>query len=191
MKVLAEREDGIRVLRMESQEDAEPWRAAFAGSYQAIWAEPPYSERWFPDEAEGVLRRNLSVAENQTMLAVRESGVVAGFAMGCPVSAFHVVVREIRGLLPIEATWYFSELGVLEQYRGRGLGHQLLELRLAALRRDRYPNVLMRISASKGSAYEMYLRMGFVDTGVYTEVPSRREDGSTRTDRRVYLSLTR
>lgn len=190
MKVLAERPDGIRVLRMESMDEAEPWRAAFAGAYQAVWADPPYGERWFPDEAEGVLRRNLQVADSQTLLAVRDSGVVAAFAMGSPVQAFPVVVREIRGLLPIEHTFYFSELGVLEQYRGRGIGRQLLDLRLAKLNREKYPNVLLRLSAHRDRVYEMYLRMGFEDTGVYTEVASRRDDGTTRTDRRVYLSLT-
>lgn len=190
MKVLAERADGIRVLGIESLEESEPWRAAFAGAYQAVWADPPYGERWFPDEAEGVLRRNLQVHDSQTLLAVRESGVVAGFAMGCPVQAFPVVVREIRGLLPIEHTFYFSELGVLEQYRGAGLGRQMLDLRLAALNREKYPNVLLRLSSQRNRTYEMYRRLGFEDTGVYTEVASRRDDGTTRTDRRVYLSLT-
>ena len=52
MQVIAQRDDGVRILRIESQEEADPWRASFAGAYQAIWSEPPYNERFFPEEAE-------------------------------------------------------------------------------------------------------------------------------------------
>ena len=34
----------------------------------------------------------------------------------------------------------------------------------------------------------MYMRMGFEDIGVYTEVHSRRIDGRVSTDRRLFLS---
>jgi ribosomal protein S18 acetylase RimI-like enzyme len=190
MKVLAERDDGIRVIRVENLADAEPWRAAFAGSYQAVWAEPPYDERWFPDEAEGILRHSLQLPENLSLLALRDSGVVAAFALSYPLISVPGVVREVRGLLPLESTYYFAELGVLEQYRGRGLSRQLIDLRLGLLNRQKYRSVLLRISTQKDHIYEMYIRMGFVDTGVYTEVASRRNDGIVRTDRRVYLSLT-
>lgn len=189
MRVLLDREDGIKVLKMEHPSDAEAWRASFAGNFQEVWSDPPYEERWFPDEAEGVLRRNLAVPDSQTLLAVRESGVVAGFALGCPVSAAPGVVREIRGLLPIEHTFYFSELGVLEQYRRGGLGRQMVALRLAMLNRQKYHHVLMRISTQRDFVYAMYRDQGFEDTGVFTEVTFRRMDGGVRTDRRVYLSL--
>src|SRR4051812_5353553 len=75
MKLIAQRDDGIRVLRIESLADAEAWMPAFVGAYQAIWSEPPYNERFFPDEAAGILRRSVELAENVTLLAVRESGV--------------------------------------------------------------------------------------------------------------------
>ena len=189
MRVLLEREDGSRVLKMEHLTDAEPWRASFAGSFQEVWSDPPYGERWFPEEAEGVLRRNLSVSDSHTLLAVRDSGVVSGFALGCPVSAAPGVVREVRGLLPIEHTFYFSELGVLEQYRKRGFGRQMVALRLSLLNRQKYHHVLMRISTQRDFVYEFYRAQGFEDMGLFTEVTFRRMDGGVRTDRRVYLSL--
>ena len=48
--------------------------------------------------------------------------------------------------------------------------------------------MILRTSATKNAAYEMYLRLGFEDTGVYMEVPSRRNDGSFRTDRRLFMA---
>lgn len=188
MKVLAERSDGIRILQLESLLDAESWRAAFAGAYQVVWSDPPYEEQFHSDEADGILRRNLQINDNQTLIAVKDPGLVVGFGMGAPVQSHPVVAREIRGLLPLENTFYFAELGVLERYRGTRLGHQLVERRLDLLNRQKYHSALLRISARRDHAYEMYLRMGFEDTGVYTEVSSRRVDGATRTDRRVYLS---
>ena len=157
--VLRVRDDGIRIVRLRGPQDAEPWRAAFAGAYQAIWSEPPYDERFFPDEAEGVLLRAVRLPDNVTLLAVRDSGIVAGFAIAYPVQAKSDVAREIRGLLPVEDTFYFAELGVLDGHRARGLGQELVRLRL-----------------------------GFQDTGVYMEVKSRKNDNSQRTDRRLFLS---
>ena len=189
MKVVAQREDGVRVLRLEGPKDGEEWRAAFVGAYQAIWSEPPYNERFFPDEAEGVLRKAVNTPDNLTLIAVRDPGVVVGFGIAYPVAARNDVVRELRGLLPPEDTYYFAELGVLESWRARGLGKQLVDLRLQLLDRQRYRYVLLRTSAVRNASYEMYRKMGFDDTGVYMEVPSRRIDGTTRTDRRLFLSL--
>lgn len=186
--VLRVRDDGIRIVRLRGPEDAEPWRAAFAGAYQAIWSEPPYDERFFPDEAEGVLLRAVRLQDNVTLLAVRDSGIVAGFAIAYPVQAKSDVAREIRGLLPVEDTFYFAELGVLDGHRARGLGQELVRLRLDLIDTSRYHHVLLRTSASRNASYEMYLRLGFEDTGVYMEVKSRKNDNSQRTDRRLFLS---
>lgn len=188
MTEILRREDGVRVLRLETPADGEAWMPAFVGAYQAIWSEPPYDERWFPDEAAAVLRRALRQQENITLLAVRDSGVVVGFGIAFPVAAKPDVTREIRGLLPVEGTIYFAELGVLDSWRDRGLGRQLVDLRLQLVNHERYRHALLRTSASRNAAYEMYRKMGFEDTGVYMEVPSRRNDGTTRTDRRLFMA---
>lgn len=189
MQILAQREDGIRIIRILSRKAVDEWRAAFAGTYQEVWSEAPYYERFFPDEAEGVFRRTLHMPDNLTVLGVRETGLVVGFGMGYPVVGNPAVVRDVRGLLPIEHTFYFADLGVLEPWRRRGIGRQLIDLRLSLIDRSRFAYVLLRISAVKDAVYDMYRRIGFEDTGVYTEVAYRRMDGATRTDRRVYLSL--
>ncbi len=188
MHIVAERDDGLRILRIDKLAEAEPWLPAFAGAYQEIWSEPPYNERFSSEEASAVLQRALRITDNITLLAVRESGVVGGFAMAYPVSAKPDVVREIRGLLPIDRTYYFAELGVMLQYRRSGLGNQLIALRVELLDDQRYDHIIMRTSAQKNATYEMYKKMGFDDTGVYMEVPARRNDGSFRTDRRLFMA---
>jgi GNAT superfamily N-acetyltransferase len=188
MQLIAEREDGLKVLRVSTMSDAEPWRAAFAGAYQAIWSEPPYEEEFTPDEADAVLARTLEIADNITLLAVRAGGLVAGFAFAYPVTARPDVVREIRGLLPIERTAYFAELGVMERWRGKGLGQALIRHRVDLLDPRRWTHAVMRTSATRNAAYDMYKDLGFEDTGVYMEVPSRRIGGRTRTDRRLFMA---
>ncbi|MSQ01623.1 MAG: GNAT family N-acetyltransferase [Myxococcales bacterium] len=188
MEPLTQRPDGLTILRVTTPEAGEPWRAAFAGAYQEVWSEPPYNERFSSEEAGAVLPRALRIAEQITLLAVVDSGVVAGFAMAFPVASKADVVRDIRGLLPIDETFYFAELGIMERWRHSGLGKQLIELRLQLIDRTRFTHVIMRTSATRNAAYEMYKRLGFEDTGVYTEVASRRNDGSFRTDRRLFMA---
>lgn len=188
MEVIRKRADGVRIVRIRTRAGAEMFRAAFVGAYQAVWSEPPYNERFFPDEAEGVLRRATGFPDNITLLGVRDPGLCVGFGFAYPLTSRPDVVREVRGLLPIEETFYFAELGVLEEERTRGLGHELIDLRLQLIDKNRYHHVLLRTSATRNASYEMYVKMGFVDTGVYMEVPSRRNDGSVRTDRRLFLA---
>ncbi len=188
MLTVAERPDGLKILKLDSAADGDTWLAAFAGAYQEIWSEPPYNERCSPEEAGAVLRRALRIPDQITLLAVRDSGVVAGFAIAFPVVNKPDVVREIRGLLPIEQSFYFAELGIMEGWRQSGLGTQLIQLRLDLIDRTRFDHVILRTSALKNAAYDMYKRLGFEDTGVYMEVPARRNDGSFRTDRRLFLA---
>ena len=57
--ILVERDDGIRIVRLTSDVDALAYRASFAGVYQTVFAEAPYNERFYPSEAQAVLRAHL------------------------------------------------------------------------------------------------------------------------------------
>lgn len=186
--VIAERSDGIRIVRLFRPEDSLPYRAAFAGAYQDIFSEPPYNERFSPDEAEAVLQQFLQVPDNITLLALRGDETVVAFGIGVPAASRPDVARELRGLLPVQHTFYLAELGTLDGYRGRGLGRQLVQLRLELVDRRRFTHVALRTSATRNASYEMYLSLGFDDMGVYMEVPSRRNDGMVTTDRRLFLA---
>lgn len=188
MTLVATREDGIRIVQIRRPEDAAPFRASFAGAYQDIFSEPPYNERFSLDEAEGVLTGFLQIPDNITLLALKGEETVVAFGIGIPASARADVARELRGLIPVAHSYYLAELGTLDGWRGRGLGRQLVQLRLALIDQRRYSHVVLRTSAVRNSSYEMYLGMGFDDTGVYMEVPSRRVDGMVTTDRRLFLA---
>jgi|GEM_PF-857061 len=189
-EVLLERDDGVRVLRLRRSEDALAYRAAFAGAYQTIFAEPPYNERFYPSEAEAVLRKHLETPGAIVLLAVRGFSQVVGFGLAVPVLTRADVTRELRGLLPVRHSMYLSELGVLGRYRHTGLGRELVQLRLSLMDTTRYDHVVLRTSASRDGAYDMFMSLGFEDMGVYMEVRARRTDGKVSTDRRLFLTRT-
>jgi len=185
---LVERDDGLRILRVFGPEDAAPFRASFAGAYQDIFSGPPYLERFWAPEAMGFFDAFLRMPDHITLLAVKGESRVVAFGIGVPVTARADIARAFQGLVPVRHAFYLAELGVQEHWRGRGLGSQLVDLRLQLIDRQRYTHALLRTSAVRNASYEMYLHMGFEDMGVYMEVPSRRVDGTVTTDRRLFLS---
>ena len=186
--VLSERPDGIRIIRVKNLEEGMPYRTSFAGAYQDIFSEPPYHERIRPAEAMGVLRHSLEVPENITLLAIKGRSRVVGFGVGVPAKSQVGIRRTLMGLLPAQQTWYLSELGVLSGFRRAGLGMELIKRRLKLIDRERYSQVVLRVSSSRDNVYDMYMGLGFEDTGCYMEVSSRRLNGRVATDRRVFLS---
>ncbi len=181
-------EPEFRIIRITSPEEAVPFRASFAGAYQTIFAEPPYNERYFPSEAQGVIDAYLANPDSIVLLGVRGRSSVVGFGIAVPLNTRPAVARELRGLIPVQHTFYLAELGVLSSMRGNGLGKELVKRRVDLIDKTRYTHVALRTSATRNASYEMYLRMGFDDMGVYMEVPSRRLDGRVTTDRRLFLS---
>ena len=184
---LLDKRDNIEIIRLHTQEESIPYKASFVGAYQSIFAEPPYNERFYPTEAEAILNKNLHTPGNITLLAVIMESVV-GFAFGVPVSSSKSITSKVRGLLPLQHTFYLAELGVLDTHRRKGLGRALTQWRLKLIDPESYNDVVLRTSVVKDSSYQMYRSMNFDDMGVYTEVSSRRTDGMVRTDRRLFLS---
>jgi GNAT superfamily N-acetyltransferase len=178
----------FNIVRVQSPQQAIAWRPGFVGAYQTIFSEPPYNERFYPNEAEGVLQRALQTPGHITLMAIRGRNSVVGFGFAVPLVGRPDVARHMHGLLPIEHTFYLAELGVLPSHRGYGLGRTLIEARLEMVDRDRFSHVVLRTSATRHAAYELYAQLGFEDIGVYMDVSSRRVNGSVTTDRRLFLS---
>ena len=185
--ILAQRPDGFRIVRIETPDDGLSYRASFAGAYQDIFSEMPYQERFFPSEASSILHESLSQPENITLMAVKGIRRVVGFGLAVPAAKRRDISRVLTGLLPIQHTFYLSELGVQSGFRGKGLGKELVRHRLELIDKQRYTHVVLRTSSVRNASYEMYMKMGFDDMGVYMEVPARRLDGRVTTDRRLVL----
>jgi ribosomal protein S18 acetylase RimI-like enzyme len=180
-------DDELHVIRLETPEEVSRWRTAFVGAYQTVFADAPYHERITAEEAEGVYRRLVSVPENIFLIVVRNDEELVAFGVAIPLRYKADVSRALSGLVPVHHGFYLAELGVLKQWRDRGLGRLLIQWRLNLIDRTRYSQVLLRVAASRNASYELYRSMGFEDMGVYMEVPAVRTDGRVVTDRRLFL----
>ena len=179
--------DGLRVQQLTTSEELEAHRESFVWAYQTIFAGPPYFEQYQPEEADGIYRQLTRTPGHLTMIATRGLNAVVGFGIAIPLEGKQDVARELRGLIPIQHSFYLAELGVLEEFRARGLGRTLVFERLRRIDRSRYNGVVLRVAATRNASYDMYRAMGFEDMGVYMEVPSMRTDGRVTTDRRLFL----
>jgi ribosomal protein S18 acetylase RimI-like enzyme len=98
------------------------------------------------------------------------------------------VAAELAGLVPHKHTYYLAELGVVEAFRGRGLGRVLINERIKLMDPKRYSHIVLRVSAERHFSTDLYESMGFVDMGVYMDVSNRRVDGTVSNDRRLFMS---
>jgi len=182
------RQRGAFLLKAEKMADLRSYKASFVGVYQAVFSEQPYSQRLFPIEAQAVLKRNLETAGHSSLFLVMGATQVLGFGLGVPLDSRQDACRELRGLLDVSHTYYLSEFGVLPKYRERGLGRLILERRLEEIDRDIFSHAVVRISTADDAARHLYSKLGFEEVGVFQEVMGRRNDGSVRSDRRMFLS---
>ena len=187
MPLLYRLDEEIEVLRIETPEEVARWRAGFTGAYQTIFSDEPYFERIYPNEAEGRWNKLTGLAEAMTLVAVRTGSQVVGFGIGHPLRHKADIARQLAGLVPVPHTYYFAELGVMHDFRTKGLGRALVQDRLNLVDKSTYSHIILRVAASKNPSYDMYRSMGFEDMGVYMEVQAMRIDGRVTTDRRLFL----
>ncbi len=185
---IAELSDEVVIRRIVTPDDVARWRGGFVGAYQTVFTGFPYFERWYPSEAEGVFRRLVAASENVTLLATRGETQVVGFGVAVPLNEKPAVATVLTGLVPVKHTFYLAELGVLEPWRGKGIGRELVRERLRLIDENRYSHVVLRVSANHSPSSEMYKAMGFEEMGVYMDVSAMRTDGKVTTDRRMFLS---
>ncbi len=187
--ILRELDDGTSVRRLSTDEDAQRWRAGFAGAYQTIFSAPPYLERWSPDEAEAVYKRLVGTSGNITVIGTRGVSQVTGFCVGVPLSTKAAIRNELTGLVPWQHTLYLAELGVLEPYEPAGLRRTLLQAMVNEIDPDTFSHVVLRVSTANSPSSLLYESVGFVDMGVTTEVSWPRVDGTVASDRRKFMSM--
>jgi len=178
----------VTIRSIDTDEDAAAWRAGFVGAYQSVFSGYPYFERFYPSEAEGVFRKLHATPDRILLVATRGVSQVVGFSAAIPLVHKPSVASELTGLVPIKHTYYLAELGVIEPYRGHGLGQQLIRERIRRMDRDSYSHVVLRVAMNNNPSKELYESLGFEEMGVYMNVSAMRTDGKVTTDRRQFMS---
>lgn len=179
----------IEIKSVRNFTEIEPYMQSLCQTYQIVFATAPYNERFYPNEVQNLVYNHLKGKEQSTLLALKGERVV-GFGLGAPVRNYPDIARRIRGLLPVKQTYYLADLGVLPDFRRKGLAHQITARHIETMNASRhnYAYIVLRSSYSEDPAHFLFQKMGFEDMGVYMDIHSRKTDGSTRTDQRMILS---
>jgi ribosomal protein S18 acetylase RimI-like enzyme len=186
--LLSRFDDDIRIEHLQTAEELAEWRQRFIDCYRIIFRAHPYFED-ISDEQAGYSWDYLTGWQGQiTLLAITDNEEVAGFGIAVPLTATRLVAAELAGLVPHKHTYYLAELGVVEAFRGRGLGRVLINERIKLMDPKRYSHIVLRVSAERHFSTDLYESMGFVDMGVYMDVSNRRVDGTVSNDRRLFMS---
>ena len=153
----------------------------FIKAFRKVFAGPPYFER----RASSYVREHVWTPHLERGLIVLAYGGshVAGF--GCAIPLLDLLAEEIYEFLQAhgfeadpQLTWYMSELGVLDAYRGRGIGARLVLNRLLRIRASGGSHYCL-ITQSEGSNSEhLYRKIGAVEVDVDEETESRYFAGS-------------
>jgi ribosomal protein S18 acetylase RimI-like enzyme len=189
--MVVDRYEGLEIARVTTAEEAARHERAFVDAYRRIFAGEPYFEDFTEAEAQRVWRRLTSCRGHITLVAydpARGADELVGFAVAIPLVESVDVARLLTGLLPVRTTMYLVELGVDEEWRGRGLGRHLVKLRVHLTDAERYSHVVLRVAEGRTATFELYRGMGFSDVGVSMAVSQRRTDGQVKSDNRYFMS---
>ncbi|MCL2037865.1 GNAT family N-acetyltransferase [Candidatus Saccharibacteria bacterium] len=169
------------------------WRDDFVKNYKMIFGGPPYfetytdeeviNEVWLPSIRSGIL-----------YAAVNEQGYLVGFGCALLLNAAPKDVQayvEQQEELPTDLpTWYFSELGTLEEYRGLGVGTELVQARIKAIS-EREGDFLgiMRTAATGSNSIGIYRKLGWKELSGTQDVSETSQvlDNRSASEQRVYL----
>jgi ribosomal protein S18 acetylase RimI-like enzyme len=179
--------DDMRILHVQTPEEISRWAKEFERVYPMVFTQAPYFEATSAAKAREVWDHLTAIPENITLIALTPQETIAGFGIAIPLKAQRDVATSISGLIPVPHTFYLAELGVLEEHRGCGLGRSLVRRRMQLIDRQRYEGVMLRVAEDRNTSKSMYEAMGFEDMGVYMDVSADRVDGTTRSDKRLFL----
>jgi ribosomal protein S18 acetylase RimI-like enzyme len=113
------------------------------------------------------------------------AGAVLGYRIPDPYDPGDMTgITELhRPVLELEAiaagTWFIMAIGVFAEFRGRGLGKQLLERSIEKAMSIGATSASIMVESANVDAYRLYLRFGFVDWDrrPYHPFPGSRDSG--------------
>jgi ribosomal protein S18 acetylase RimI-like enzyme len=131
-------------------------RVARERRYLAFLEAPPMSE------TEAFVRQN--IAQRNPQFVAVETNTVIGW---CDITPMERLVFAHRGSLG---------MGVIPEFRGKGIGRRLIEVTLAAARAKGLARIDLQVREDNIPAVSLYERVGFVIEGVHRNAYS--VDGS-------------
>lgn len=152
--------------------------------YQAVFADPPYEEKFTPEEVKSFFE--LYFLQGVLMLARENTQNVIGFSASIPLVLEQEIAKiaENFGIDP-ETVWYFADLGVAHEYRRQKIAQALVQALIAETPAD---TLIMRTSENNIASQRVNQGVGFeIVDGMEQFVDQQRQDGTVKADRRIFL----
>lgn len=170
-------------------------REGFVSAYQQAFSGPPYFERYTREE---VLAETWEphLRDGMIVLATLDN-VVVGFGCAMPLEKSPADVQDFMAQsiangsyrADLKKAWYMSEVGVLEHYRGHGIGTALVKHRLLNIQHRGDTHYVLRTAAQGSNSIRIYERLGASTLPNLQDVSASDQvttNGSQSTER-VYL----
>lgn len=183
--------------------NSESNRLSLIESYQDVFLNSLYEEDFSYEEVDNLLKEYEEELNYEGVLAVEEGNII-GFAFGFQLTSemnnedwraehdFTATNSEVDALGQFFQgdTYYFAELGVIEDERGRGIGKDLKREELERVENNsEYEKALMRTNQNNERKIEgVDQPLGFEKLPWKTEVEQRRESGEIEKDTRIWMS---
>jgi ribosomal protein S18 acetylase RimI-like enzyme len=154
--------------------------------YGESFKDKPYFEKFKPDEIVSFFQE---YQERGILYFAWDNDKVIGFGAMLPVrlGLANDVVGQLVASTGIDPdnTWYCADLGVDKEYRKKGVGTNLVKVRLEAVKGK---TVVMRTSINNPDSQSIYKSLGFKQIPEFTQiVEGRRQDGSIKPDTRIFF----
>lgn len=172
----------------------------FVSAYKEAFGGAPYFETYSDDEViKEVWQPHMEYGIIMIVTDEEKGGKLVGFGCAMPFAYAPDDVKkflmklEAEGKLPREFdhrnSWYMSELGVLNDYRGLGAAWELVKQRMRSVDHSGADQFFMRTAAEGSLSKPMYIKMGSKELADLQDVSNTGQvlENKSQADHRVYL----
>lgn len=141
-------------------------REEVIGTYRQSFSGMPYRETFSEEQVSGFIDKCLSF-EKHCFIVGKVKDLIVGFTWSIRLADNESVMRIFEDTFPIEETALIEELGVRNEFQGRGFGTILITSLLGLLKGMGCRYVLLRTHIANKGSLKVYERCGFERTCVY------------------------
>jgi len=191
LQLKLQKDTGLTIDKISSSQELEGFLdRGLADLYRSVFAEPPYLESFSQDEAKECFRDYLAKKGNIFIATdpARKDKIVA-FLVSIPLRTRFDLAAQAKDYVDADKAAYFADTGVDPAYRRLGLSVSLKGLLFEANRNAGFKEELSRTSQDSYKQISAFNKVGGrVIAGLFQDVASKRLDGTTTTDRRIFYA---
>ena len=147
-----------------------------------VFSGPPYNEKYTEEELENIFEE------------YNEKGYMYGAYVEEECVGLIALERGVKSNQPVkfqdENVMYLADVAVLDNYRRKGLGNQLMLYAVMQSKLLGYKRLYMRTLENGSMSYGIALRIGFKQIpNVFQSIERERTNGKTETMQNIFLEI--